>query len=615
MDFRTQIAIPKQPRISLQALPMVALTLILFTPYLIAVGIATDLHGIATRLLYVWIGAMWIVLPAIFLKARAFFVWHSITLLLGLVECVHLIMYHATTSLLFVYTILIAEVGEFLELCSTVWPLILAVIAFFTFYFWLIFNNIENRPLLTGKCRWGAIVGEILTVVFLLGTWQHTPSTDVEWWYLPVSQEHLNTEVRHTCERVLPFNLVHHTASIVRMRHTIETAGKQLQHFSFGAKHTQPDTKTIVVLVIGETARYGNFGINGYSRNTTPRLCQRPNLITFDSVYAIANLTTVSVPFMLSRATPQNPNLYVQEKSVVEAFAESGYKTAWIANQSFGNQLLMRISETCDYTHYIPSDNNNHTNLDIRLLDYLQPFVADNNEPQFVVLHSLGCHYKYNYRYPADFAQFTPDLNNKPEISRLQDAFKVHIGTEAHTPEKLRTLIEKSLANKPLRNEVRSLLVNSYDNAILYTDFFLDSTISVLNATGRPCVLLYIGDHGENLLDDDRNLILHGTYGGSAYEYHVPMFVWYSDTYKQTHPDKIACLQQHKTYKTSSMTLFHTLLDLGDIHYQQQKECHSMASEQFRADNIIYGLDANMQLIDIPTDNKTPQTSWISAHK
>ncbi|MDY6035888.1 MAG: hypothetical protein SPI67_00210, partial [Paludibacteraceae bacterium] len=73
MDFRTQIAIPKQPRISLQALPMVALTLILFTPYLIAVGIATDLHGIATRLLYVWIGAMWIVLPAIFLKARAFF--------------------------------------------------------------------------------------------------------------------------------------------------------------------------------------------------------------------------------------------------------------------------------------------------------------------------------------------------------------------------------------------------------------------------------------------------------------------------------------------------------------------------------------------------------------
>ena len=40
-----------------------------------------------------------------------------------------------------------------------------------------------------------------------------------------------------------------------------------------------------------------------------------------------------------------------------------------------------------------------------------------------------------------------------------------------------------------------------------------------------------------------------------------------------------------------------------------------MASEQFRADNIIYGLDANMQLIDIPTDNKTPQTSWISAHK
>lgn len=594
---------PKHLKISSKTWLTLALVLIIFTPYLLAACVATDLHDTVARLLYVWVGAMWIMLPATFLKKRAFFVWHSITLLLGLIECVHLIMYQATTSLLFVYTIVIAEPGEFLELCSTGWPLIVGVLLFFTTYFWLVFKQLDNTQMLTGKTRLGAIVGEILTAIFLVGTLQPTPTANLERWYPAIGQEHLNTEVRSTCERVFPFNLARHTASIFGMRRTIDAAGDKLHDFSFGVEQIQPDNRQIVVLVIGETARYGNFGINGYERNTTPRLRERSNLITFDSVYAIANLTTVSVPFMLSRATPQNPHLYVQEKSVVEAFAESGYKTAWIANQSFGNQLLMRISETCDYTHYIPTDKNNNANLDIRLVDYLRPFVTSHTDPQFIVLHSLGCHYKYNCRYPADFAHFTPDLNSQPESNRLQNIFKKTMDNTAKTPEKLRALFEETITNKPLRNEVRSLLVNSYDNAILYTDFFLDSTISVLNATGQPCVLLYIGDHGENLLDDDRNLILHGTYSGSAYEYHVPMFVWYSDTYRQLHPDKIARLQQHKTCKTSSMMLFNTLLDLGDIHYRTQTACQSMAAEQFCIENVIQGLDANMQLIDIPTDH------------
>ncbi|MGN0187563.1 MAG: phosphoethanolamine transferase [Paludibacteraceae bacterium] len=592
----------KHVHISSQTILKALLVLIIFTPYVLGACIATDLTDAVARLLYVWVGVMWIVLPAIFLKTRAFFVWHSITLLLGLIECVHLIMYQATTSLLFVYTIVIAEPGEFLELCSTGWPLIVGVLLFFTTYFWLVFKKTDNKRMLTNKQRWGATVCEILTIVFLIGTLQHTPTANAKRWYLPIKQEHFNTEVRSTCERVFPLNLIRHTTSIVRMRHTIDAAGDKLCDFSFGITQPQHPHRQIVVLVIGETARYGNFGLNGYERNTTPRLCARSNLITFDSIYSIANLTTVSVPFMLSRATPQNKELYVQEKSVVEAFAESGYKTAWIANQSFGNQLLMRISETCDYTHYIPSDKNNHANLDIRLLEYLQPFINTYTNPEFIVLHSLGCHYKYNCRYPPDFAQFTPDLNSQPEISRLQHAFNIPVGNDTGTPEKLRAIFEESLTNKPLRNEVRSLLVNSYDNAILYTDFFLDSTISILEATDLPCVLLYIGDHGENLLDDDRNLMLHGTYGGSAYEYHVPMFVWYSDNYRQTYPDKIARLQQHTTCKTSSMILFNTLLDFGDIDVDNIDCRRSLASEHFEPDTAIYGLDANMQLIKIPTE-------------
>jgi glucan phosphoethanolaminetransferase (alkaline phosphatase superfamily) len=151
-----------------------------------------------------------------------------------------------------------------------------------------------------------------------------------------------------------------------------------------------------------------------------------------------------------------------------------------------------------------------------------------------------------------------------------------------------------------LIDEVRNILVNSYDNAIRYTDFFLDSTINMLQKTERPCLLLYIGDHGENLLDDDRHMLLHGTYSGSAYEFHVPMIVWYSDSYARKYPSEIENLQQNKRSKTSSMTLFATMLQLGHVPYPKLNAAQSLASPTFAPDSIVYGLDANLQVVEIP---------------
>ena len=55
--------------------------------------------------------------------------------------------------------------------------------------------------------------------------------------------------------------------------------------------------------------------------------------------------------------------------------------------------------------------------------------------------------------------------------------------------------------------------------------------------------MMYVSDHGENLLDDERMLFLHATYAGSIYEYHVPMFIWYSDSYGELYPEHIEQLK------------------------------------------------------------------------
>ncbi len=561
-----------------QRLLRAALSLLILAPYLLATIIATDLGTVPMRLLYLLCGAMWFLLPALLLRPRAFFTFHSITLLTGLVETAHLVLYHATTSLLFVNTIFIAEPGEFLELCSTGWPIAVLALMLFGGYFWLIFNKIDNQtPLFSRRGRRIVSCSEFLMIIMLFGA----ISSD------GIARHHLifpihNERHEGVITRVQPFNMLHHAIDIVQLHRQIDATAQQLENFTFGIRPTATPQGETIVLVIGETARYANFGINGYPRNTTPRLQQRTNLISFDSVYAVANLTTVSVPLMLSPATPQTAADYIHQKSLPEAFAEAHYTTAWIADQSFGNQFLMRISGNCDYTHYIPSGDECY---DINLLHYLQPLLDTAQQSQFVVLHSLGCHYKYNCRYPADSAAFLPDLNTRPDIEALAMNLR-----EATINRDKNVLID----------EVRNILVNSYDNAIHYTDFFLDSTISMLQKTERPCLLLYIGDHGENLLDDERHMLLHGTYSGSAYEFHVPMIIWYSDSYARKYPSEIENLQQNKSSKTSSMTLFTTMLQLGHVPYSKMNATQSLASPTFAPDSIVYGLDANLQVVEIP---------------
>ncbi len=42
--------------------------------------------------------------------------------------------------------------------------------------------------------------------------------------------------------------------------------------------------KQVYLLVLGERARYDHFGINGYHRNTTPKLSQISNLLSFSNM-------------------------------------------------------------------------------------------------------------------------------------------------------------------------------------------------------------------------------------------------------------------------------------------------------------------------------------------
>ena len=114
---------------------------------------------------------------------------------------------------------------------------------------------------------------------------------------------------------------------------------------------------------------------------------------------------------------------------------------------------------------------------DMQLLDEVRK-VLENSDSQkiLIVLHCYGSHFSYHQRYPREFADFRPE------------------------------------GDVAIAKQHRQTLVNAYDNSIRYTDHFLAETIAYLRTLeDTSTALLYCADHGEDLIDDDRERFPHAS--------------------------------------------------------------------------------------------------------
>jgi len=104
-------------------------------------------------------------------------------------------------------------------------------------------------------------------------------------------------------------------------------------------------------------------------------------------------------------------------------------------------------------------------------------------------------------------------------------------------------------------------LVNSYDNSILYTDYFLSEVINRLK--DKNAFLIYASDHGESLGECGR--LTHGADGYFKEQREVPIMVWFSEEYKKTHPEKWAAVESFQKQTISHDNIFHSILDCLSI--------------------------------------------------
>jgi len=286
----------------------------------------------------------------------------------------------------------------------------------------------------------------------------------------------------------------------------------------------------LLVVVVGETARAANWGLNGYRRQTTPELAAS-DVINFPQVTSCGTNTEVSVPCMFSPfgRTNYDEKRIRRHESVLHVIEHAGIKTLWRDNQSGCKGVCEglalqrpedgRDSRLCQGSHC----------LDEILLDGLEAELDRNPRDLVIVLHQLGNHGPaYSQRYPAPFRRFTPTCDD-PDLGKCS----------------------------------REQIVNSYDNALLYTDHFLAQTIRRLQSQGsHQAAMIYLSDHGESL--GENGVYLHGLpYAIAPREQtQVPMVIWLSPGFAAASAIDGACLRARAAQPASHDYLFHSMLGL-----------------------------------------------------
>ncbi len=275
----------------------------------------------------------------------------------------------------------------------------------------------------------------------------------------------------------------------------------------------------IIVFITGESLRADHLGINGYARDTTPRLA-REKLVNFPHTRSFAAWTRESVIGIFTDRLPDQETS--RQGSFVRVFQKAGFAvTTYNANTKPNrSDFSLAILTEGARRFYAPRP-------DMNMVDILRKQLGA-QDLELHILSPYGSHFSYRDAYPPEDAVFKPDD-----------------------------------FNRPVRMDELPLLVNSYDNSVAYTDKVIAATIDLLRE--RNAVLIYVSDHGESLGEEGR--LMHGEQSAPE-QRQVPFFFWFSERYRSTHAKLIANLESRTGEQVQHCNIFHTIFSIADIETQ-----------------------------------------------
>lgn len=122
-----------------------------------------------------------------------------------------------------------------------------------------------------------------------------------------------------------------------------------IQHISNDATLQNTD-KSLLVLVVGETARAKNYSLGNYTHNDTNFYTKEKNVVFFDNFFSCGTSTAISLPCMFSLSKRANFKTTEYQENTLDILQKVGISVSWYDNNSGGCKgVCERIADTKTY--------------------------------------------------------------------------------------------------------------------------------------------------------------------------------------------------------------------------------------------------------------------------
>lgn len=317
--------------------------------------------------------------------------------------------------------------------------------------------------------------------------------------------------------------------------------------------HSEFDSQTpeTYLVIIGESVDKNHLGYYGYSRPTTPFSDKLIKPYVFRNVRAPHASTLLSIRDSLTFAHHDYVRPGLREGSLINIFAQAGFKTFWLSNQysqgKFDNltsvlahdaQVPMFINDQKDL--FLKKVTDSHFDED--LLPHLDNILQDKATKKIVFIHLAGSHTPYSFRFPKSFDVFTGNDTNAFERD-----------------------------------------FDDYDNSLRYTDYVLSQMAERVAKLSEQSFMLYFSDHGDDVYLQPNSCHCHTTNPAQQTNamFEIPFLLWMNASYKQANPAIVKVLPDYLNRRFINHHLIHSLPTLAGLSFSKQQNDKNLFSPRF----------------------------------
>lgn len=338
-----------------------------------------------------------------------------------------------------------------------------------------------------------------------------------------------------------------------------------------------PDDTCNVIFVLGESFIKRHSSLYGYYLPTNQRLQKEKDsgrMIVLSDVVTPSLMTSFALRNVFSCNSIGDGEKWYERPLFPAIFKAAGYHVFFWDNQY---KLASNAGADFSLNSYIHNKEITELSYDMcqgMISNYDDDIIVDFENrfskltmgvKNFFIFHLQGQHFLATNHYPpkSEFNHFT--IN---DIKR-EDGWM---------------------------NEKKKQEIADYDNCTFYNDSVIYHIISIFKT--KPSVMVYLSDHGENIYDVDNSIGRRFDLTEKDAEmvkclHEVPLFVWYSDSYKSNNEMIIGDLNEAKDKPMMTDNVCHLLMRLGGVNSSCYNSSRDISTDDYKCPPRIVGNHVN----------------------